>query len=123
MQVVIKIVLVVGILGAIAAVEALNRFGGFVSALGGGDAPYYSAMLIIAAIGAVVLMAALFNKSHSILKWVMVILLLGSAGLMFNAPFWYESKTMSFPVNIQIIVGLIVAMLATAFIKTKREGN
>ena len=111
MQEIIKIVLVVGILGAIAAVEGLNRFGGLVSAFGGGDAPFYTAMLIIAAIGAVVLLAALFNKSHSILKWVMVILLLGSGGLMFNAP--------SFPVNIQIIIGLLVAMLATVFIKKK----
>ena len=115
MQVVIKIVLVFGILGAVAAVEGLNRIGGLVSAFGGGDAPYYIAMLIIAAIGAVVLLAALFNRSHTILKWVMFVLLIGSAGLMLNAP--------SFPVNIQIIIGLLVAVLATAFIKTKREGN
>ena len=111
MQVIIKIVLVVGILGAIAAVEGLNRFGGLVSAFGGGDAPFYTAMLIIAAIGAVVLLAALFNKSHSILKWVMVILLLGSAGLMLNVP--------SFPV----IIGLLIAMLGAAFINTKRKIN
>ena len=55
MQVIIKIVLVVGILGAIAAVEGLNRFGGLVSAFGGGDAPFYTAMLIIAAIGVAIM--------------------------------------------------------------------
>ena len=64
MQIVIKIVLVVGILGAVAAVEGLNRFGGFVATFGGGDAPYYMVMLVIAAIGAIVPLAALFNKSH-----------------------------------------------------------
>ena len=46
MQVIIKIVLVVGILGAIAAVEGLNRFGGLVSAFGGGDPPKSSATFL-----------------------------------------------------------------------------
>ena len=112
MNVINRIIMVIGILGAIAAVEGLNRFGGFVSAFGGGDTPYYMAMLIISVIGAVVLLVAVFNKSHSVLKWVMVVLLIGSAGLMLNAP--------SFPVNMQIIVGLFVAALATGFIKTNK---
>ena len=112
MNVINRIIMVIGILGAIAATEGLNRFGGFVSAFGGGDTPYYMAMLIISVIGAVVLLVAVFNKSHSVLKWVMVVLLIGSAGLMLNAP--------SFPVNMQIIVGLFVAALATGFIKTNK---
>ena len=115
MQIVIKIVLVVGILGAVAAVEGLNRFGGFVATFGGGDAPYYMVMLVIAAIGAIVLLAGLFNKSHVILKWVMFVLLIGSAGLMLNAP--------AFPVNQQIIIGLVVAAVATGFIKTKMKAK
>jgi hypothetical protein len=45
----------------------------------------------------------------------MVILLLGSAGLMLNVP--------SFPVIIQIIIGLLIAMLGAAFINTKRKIN
>jgi uncharacterized membrane protein YeaQ/YmgE (transglycosylase-associated protein family) len=112
MKMINRIIMVIGILGAVAAVEGLNRFAGLVSAFGGGDTPYYVAMLIVAVIGAVVLLAALFNKTHSILKWVMVVLLLGSAGLMLNAP--------AFPVNIQIIVGLFAAALATGFIKTNK---
>jgi len=112
MKIMNRIIMVFGILGAIAAAEGLNRFGGLVSAFGGGDAPYYMAMLIVAAIGAVVLLAGLFNKTHVILKWVMFVLLIGSAGLMHNAP--------SFPVNIQIIVGLFAAALATGFIKTNK---
>ena len=111
MQIVCKIVLVLGILGAVAAAEGLNRFGGFVSALGGEDTPYYMGMLVVAAVGAVVLLAGLFSKSHFILKWVMFILLIGSAGLMLNVP--------AFPVNQQIIIGLVIAAIATAFIGTK----
>ena len=35
-----KLILTVGILGAIAAAKVLNRFGGLVSAFGGADAPF-----------------------------------------------------------------------------------
>ena len=112
MIVINRIIMVIGILGAIAAAEGLNRFGGLVSTFGGEDTPYYMAMLIIAAVGAVVLLVAVFNKSHSVLKWVMVVLLLGSSGLMLNAP--------SVPVSNQIIIGLFNAALATGFIKTNK---
>lgn len=100
-----------GILGALAAAEGLNRFGSFVSAFDGADSPFYMAMLVISVIGAGVLLLGLFNKSNKIVKWVMVVLFLGSAGLMLNAP--------NLPVNMQIIIGLLIAAVATALMKTK----
>ena len=103
----------VGILGALAAAEGLNRFGSFVSAFDGADSPFYMAMLVISVIGAGVLLLGLFNKSNKIVKWVMVVLFLGSAGLMLNAP--------NLPVNMQIIIGLVVAAVATGLIKTKTK--
>ena len=105
--------MVVGILGALAAAEGLNRFGSFVSAFDGADSPFYMAMLVISVIGAGVLLLGIFNKSNKIIKWVMVILFLGSAGLMLNAP--------NLPVNMQIIIGLVVAAVATSFIRMKKE--
>ena len=59
-----KIILFFGMLGALAAAEGLNRFGSLVSAFGGADAPIYQFMLIIAMVGAGVLLLGLFNKSH-----------------------------------------------------------
>jgi hypothetical protein len=103
-----KIVIVIGVLGALAAAEGLNRFGGLVSAFGGGDAPIYMGMLIISVISAGVLLMSIFNKSNSIVKWLTFVLLLGSTGLMMAAP--------AFPVNVQIVVGLIAAAFACLFI-------
>ena len=70
------------------------------------------AMLVISVIGACVLLLGLFNKSNKIIKWVMVVLFLGSAGLMPNGP--------NLPVNMQIIIGLVVAAVATVFIRAKK---
>ena len=108
----IKIVLVVGILGALVAAEGLYRFFGFVSAMGGGDAPFYMGMLLISVIGAGVLLMNIFTKSNSIVKWFTFVLLLGSTGLMSLAP---SSPLTSAVVN-QILVGLIVAAVACVFI-------
>ena len=103
----------VGILGALAAAEGLNRFGSLVSAFNGADSPFYTMMLIISVIGAGVLLLGLFNKSKKIFMGVMVVLFLGSGGLMLNAP--------NLPVNMQIIIGLVVAAVATIFIRTKSK--
>jgi len=70
------------------------------------------AMLVISVIGAGVLLLGLFNKSNKIIKWAMVVLFIGSAGLMLNAP--------NFPVNTQITIGLVVAAVATVFIRAKK---
>ena len=69
-------------------------------------------MLLISVVCAGILLLGLFNKSHRIVKWVMFVLLLGCIGLMFPAP--------SFPVNIQIIIGLTVAAVATLFVRIKK---
>jgi hypothetical protein len=108
-----KVVLAIGILGALAASEGLNRFGSMVAALKGGDAPFYSGMLAISVLGAGVLLLALFNVNRQWAKWLTFILLISSAGLMLAAP--------SFPVNIQIIVGLVISAAATLFIKNKER--
>ena len=70
-------------------------------------------MLIISVIGAGVLLLGLFSKSNKVVKWIMFVLLLGCIGLMLNAP--------NLPVNMQIIIGLVVAAVATIFIRTKSK--
>ena len=106
-----KIILFFGILGALAAAEGLNRFGSLVSTFGGADAPIYQFILIISMIGAGGWLLGLFNQSHKIAKWLMLVVILGCIGLMFAAP--------PFPVNIQIIVGLLVTAVSMVFIRTK----
>ena len=103
-----NIVLVIGILGALAAAEGLNRFGGLISAFGGADAPFYMGMLVISILSAGVLLMSIFNKSNNIVKWITFVLLLGSAGLMTQAK--------AFPVNQQILLGLVVAAISCLFI-------
>jgi len=106
-----KIIIVIGILGSLAAAEGLNRFGSFVSAFGGGDAPIYTGMLIISVISAGVLVISISNKPNKIVKWLTFALLLVSIGLMTAAP--------AFPVNEQILLGLFVATLCLFVINRK----
>lgn len=107
-----KLVLIIGILGALAAAEGLNRFGSLVSAFKGGDAPIYSGMLGISVFGTGVLLLAVFNVERQWIKWLTFVMLIGSAGLMLAAP--------SFPVNIQIIAGLVISAAAILFIRKKK---
>ena len=104
-----KLILIVGILGALTAAEGLNRFGGLVSAFGGADAPFYMVMLIFSVLGAGILLLALVGKSNRAAKWITFAVFVGSIALMANAP--------GFPVSVQIIFGLIVATGATVFIR------
>ena len=103
-----KIALVIGILGALAAAEGLNRFGSLISAFGGGDSPFYTGMLAISILSAGVLLLSIFNKSNNIIKWTTFLLLLGSAGL--------KTQAKAFPVNQQIMLGLIFAAIALLFV-------
>ena len=112
MKFVNKIILILGILGAAAAAEGLNRFGSLVSALDGADAPIYLAMLVVSVVGGGILLLGLFNKSHIVIKWVIFVVLVGCVGLMFAAP--------DFPVSWQIIIGLIISAAAVIFIRTKK---
>ena len=100
-----KLILIVGFLGLLAAAEGLNRFGALVSAFEGADAPFYMAMLVVSVLGAGVLLLALAGKSNRTVKWITLALFAGCIVLMLNAP--------SFPVNVQIFIGLIAAAGAT----------
>lgn len=104
-----RLILISGILGSLAAAEGLNRFGALVSAFEGADAPFYVAMLMVSVLGAGVLLLALAGKSSRAVKWVTVALFAGCLALMLNAP--------SFPVNVQIFIGLTVAAGATLWIR------
>ena len=50
-----KFISIIGILASLSAAEGLNRFGGFVSAMGGKDATFYMVILAIAVIVAIFL--------------------------------------------------------------------
>jgi len=108
-----KVILILGILGALYAAEGLNRIVGLVTAFGSVGAPIPLFILIMSLVSAGILLLGLFNKSHKITKWIMFVVLLGCNGLMFVGP--------SFPVHIQVIVGLMVTTVSTAFIRTKYE--
>lgn len=105
-----KLILIVGILGALAAAEGLNRFGGFVAAFDGADAPFYMGILAVSVIGPGVLLLGLVGKSNRAVKWITFAVLLACVGLMMNAP--------AFPVNEQIIFGLIAATGAMVFLRS-----
>ena len=104
-----NLVLIFGILGSLAAAEGLNRFGSLVAAFDGADAPFYMAMLVVSVLGAGVLLLGLAGKSNRPVKWITFTLFVGCIVLMLNAP--------SFPVNVQIFIGLIVAAGATMWIR------
>ena len=53
-----KIICIVGIIASLLASEGLHRFGGFVNAMNGVDAPFYMGMLIAALV--VVLMSEVY---------------------------------------------------------------
>ena len=102
-------ILIVGCLSSLVAAEGLNRFGGFVSAFDGADAPYYTAMLVVAIAGAGVFLLALFGVSHGISKWATLGCLAISVIAMSYAP--------DVPVNRQIFLGLCIAAVSALFIK------
>ena len=104
-----KLILTVGILGALAAAEGLNRFGGLVSAFGGADVPFCMRMLIVSMLSAAVLMLALIGKSSRAVKRTTIVVFAACFVLMLNAP--------AFPVNIQILFGLAVATGATVWVR------
>ena len=104
-----KIILIVGILGALAAAEGLNRFGGLVSVFGGADAPFYMVMLVVSVIGAgrLAVGARWEIQSHR------------EVGHL-RRLYWLhplDGERAGFPVSVQIIFGLIVAAGATVWIR------
>ena len=124
-----KLILTVGILGALAAAEGLNRFGGLVSAFGGVGAPFYIGMLIVSVLGAAVFLLVLIREiesrrqvgrlcrvcclfrldAHTVSVLGAAVFLLMRRCRFFDAP--------AFPVNIQILFGLAVATSATVWVR------
>ncbi len=100
-----KILYVIGAVMAALAAEGLNRFGGLVAEFGGEDTGFYIVFLLIAIAAVVVFIVAFFKPIPELLKWLLFAGLLASSGLMLNAP--------NFPVTMQILLGLVVAALAT----------
>jgi hypothetical protein len=128
-----KVIAIIGTLGSIVAADGLYRYFELVKIFSNMGAssnmgssfgtyyPYYMypAMLIICVIGAVVLLASVFNKSHPALKWVMVILLAASSVLMFIHPSLTLSAYFGISLSTQIVGGLFVAVLAMVFVPNK----
>ena len=105
-----------GLIGALLACEGLNRMSALVGAFKGGDAPFYSGMLIVGVVAAGVLLISLFQRVVGWIKWLMVLATLGSAVTLGAAP--------ALPVIQQIIAGLIFATLGLLFVSTNRiEGK
>lgn len=100
-----KVACGVGMLGSLLAAEGLNRFGSMVAAMKGGDAPFYKAFLYVSIASAGVLLISFFKEIPKGVKYLVVLSLLVSTGLMLKAP--------NFPVNRQIFTGLLVAALAS----------
>ena len=104
-----NLILIFGILGSLTAAEGLNRLGSLAAAFDSAGAPFYMVMLMVSVLGAGVLLLALAGKSSRVIKWIMVVLFAGCIVLMLSAP--------SFPVNVQIFIGLLVAAGATMWIR------
>lgn len=102
-----KILCVIGIIACLSAAEGLYRFGGFVGAMHGKDTPFYMVVLALSLVACMLFVLSMVGKLSRLLKWVAVLCLVASAGVMFLAP--------AFPVIMQIIASLIVAAVCMAF--------
>lgn len=102
-----KFLSIVGIIACLSAAEGLHRFGGFVGAMHGKDTPLYMGLLIVSLIAAVFFILAMVGKLSSLWKWLAVLALAASAGLMLLAP--------ALPVIGQIAFSLIIAVLCMIF--------
>ena len=107
LKVVRKILSIIGILACLSAAEGLHRFGGFIEAMGGQDAPFYMGILIVSLVAAVFFILALVGKLSGLMKWLAVVVLAASTGLMFIAP--------ALPVIGQIGFSLMAAVLCMIF--------
>ncbi len=109
-----KVIYGAGFCGALLAMEGLNRLGGFVAAIGGEDAPFYMAFLLVSVIAAGIFLLSFFKDIPYIVKRLLSLALFVSGGLMLEGP--------ALPVSEQIELGLFIAALATfAIPKPARE--
>lgn len=106
-----KILWGLGVICALTAAEGLNRFGGFIAAIGGSDSTFYMAFLVIAILAAVVFVVAFFRPIPVVAKWLLFVALLISTGLMLMAP--------HFPVTEQILGGLALSAIFTLTLPVK----
>ena len=102
-----KILSVLGILACLSAAEGLHRFGGFVGAMHGKDTPFYMVVLAVSLVACMLFVLSMVGKLSRPLKWIAILCLVASAGVMFLAP--------AFPVIMQIIASLIVAAVCMVF--------
>ena len=107
-----KILLIVGALACAVAGEGLVRIASFVSAFGGGDAPFYYAVLLFMAFAAVVFILTTVGKAGRGMKYAMIGGLILSGLVMSAAP--------ALPVNVQVFASIGVALLC-AFAIRKAE--
>ena len=103
----ITVIYLLGVIACLFAAEGLNRFEWLVGAFGRVDVSFYTVMFAVSHFCVVLFILALLTKLSKIMKWVGVVCLLVSTALMLTIP--------SFPVTIQIIVSIIVALVCIFF--------
>lgn len=101
-----------GLLGALLAAEGLNRLSGFVGAMGGADAGFYSVVLLVAVLDLGVLGAALLKRTWKRLKWVAFGLTVVGVLILLPAP--------GLPVVMQALFGLVLAAIGLAAVPGTR---
>ena len=107
-----KLIVVVGLVGALLAAEGLTRLSSLAGAFSGGDAPFYIAMLIISVVAAGVLLVSLFRPIAGWVKGLSLFGLICSAGLMV--------LVQNFPVSQQVLIGVVLALVTLATPRLKR---
>lgn len=106
----------VGLIGAVLAAEGLNRFGSFVAAVGGGDAPLYTGALLVALFDVGVLGAALLKKPvRSEVKWTAVALTVPAFLVLLLGP--------GLPVVVQAMLGTAAALVGLIALPTEAGRN
>ena len=108
-----KFICVIGIIASLFAAEGLHRFGGFVNAFGGQDGFFYTGALIVSLVSAVFFILAMVGKLSKGMKWLAIICLATSTGIMLLAPM--------LPVNQQNLVSLFVAFICMFFAPVKKN--
>ncbi len=102
-----------GVICALVAAEGLNRFGGFIAAIGGSDSSFYMSFLIVSVLAAIAFVVAYFRPIPALVKWVLFAALVISTGLMLMAPF--------FPVTSQILGGLGLSAILSLTLPVKAK--
>lgn len=100
-----------GIFGALIAAEGTSRLAGFVGSLGGGDAAFYYAILLISVLAAGIILSSFWKDPSSLVKWLTTGALTFSFSILLIAP--------AFGATQQAAFGLALATLGTIVLRTK----